>query len=58
MATHKVVMPLTVTVVMDEMDGTDEQSAMIAMDILEEQIRDYYGDAEIAWGQVTTEEMD
>lgn len=57
MSTHKVVMPVTVTVVMEEMDGTPEESAEIAMNLVEEQIRDWDAEAEFSWGLVTTEEV-
>lgn len=56
MATYKVEMPLTVKVVMDEMDSGAEASAEIAMDIVEEQIRAWDGNAEIEFGFVKVEE--
>ena len=56
MATYKVEMPLTVKVVMDEMDSGAEASAEIAMDIVEEQIMAWDGNAEIEFGFVKVEE--
>lgn len=56
MATYKVEMPLTVKVVMEEMDSGAEASAEIAMDIVEEQIRAWDRNAEIEFGFVKVEE--
>lgn len=57
MSTHKVEMSLTVTVVMDEMDGTADQSSEIAMNIVNEQIRGWDGNAQIEYNSVKAEEV-
>lgn len=50
---YEITIPITVTVTMDEMDGDGDSSAEIAADILAQQIRDYFGDADIQWGDIT-----
>lgn len=54
---HLVMISLTVAFVMDEMDGTADQSAEIALDILDEQIREYDANAQIEYHSVTGKEV-
>lgn len=42
MATHRVELELKVVFIMDEMDGTPEESAEIAMGLVEESIRQHW----------------
>ena len=58
MSTHKVEISLTATFIMEEMDGTAEQSAEIMLGIVEEQIKDYDAEAQIECGDIRVEEMD
>lgn len=51
MALHKVVM--TATVIMDEMDGSVEESALIALEMADKALRDSFpsGEAEARFGR-------
>lgn len=57
MATHKVEISLTATFVMEEMDGTADQSAEIMLGILDEQIKDYDAEAQIEYHSIRGEEV-